>query len=243
MRKLLLIFLLIFSTSVFADTYPAIPVAGTNTAGSCGWVLLSGLSACEASYPSNVIWICSGSQCNSNGWALYTGYYPVYTCPAGGVVSGSSCINAPACTSPQTRNSTTGLCTSPPVVCTAGTQKALLTNQGVYPLDGSTPTFKLSKNQPISAAHPNPVTVDQGGCTYALPSNPYNSAVCHPGPSGDLFCEYIGTATGASVTTPDTAFDLNTTPTATPLRQNSCRLKFLKKIKFEIRDENLYKVF
>ena len=28
-----------------------------------------------------------------------------------------------------------------------------------------------------------------------------------------------------------------------PLRQNSCRLKFLKKIKFEIRDENLYKVF
>ena len=29
----------------------------------------------------------------------------------------------------------------------------------------------------------------------------------------------------------------------TPLRQNSCRLKFLKKIKFEIRDENVYKVF
>jgi len=28
-----------------------------------------------------------------------------------------------------------------------------------------------------------------------------------------------------------------------PLRQNSCRLKFLKKIKFEIRDENVYKVF
>jgi probable HAF family extracellular repeat protein len=29
----------------------------------------------------------------------------------------------------------------------------------------------------------------------------------------------------------------------TPPRQNSCRLKFLKKIKFEISDENLYKVF
>jgi hypothetical protein len=29
----------------------------------------------------------------------------------------------------------------------------------------------------------------------------------------------------------------------TPPRQNSCRLKFLKKIKFEIRDENVYKVF
>jgi hypothetical protein len=29
----------------------------------------------------------------------------------------------------------------------------------------------------------------------------------------------------------------------TPLRQNSCRLKFLEKIKFEIRDENLYKIF
>ena len=28
-----------------------------------------------------------------------------------------------------------------------------------------------------------------------------------------------------------------------PLRQNSCRLKFLKKIKFELRDENVYKVF
>ena len=30
---------------------------------------------------------------------------------------------------------------------------------------------------------------------------------------------------------------------AGPLRQNSCRLKFLKKIKFELRDENVYKVF
>jgi len=28
-----------------------------------------------------------------------------------------------------------------------------------------------------------------------------------------------------------------------PLRQNSCRLKFLNKIKFEIRDEILYKVY
>jgi hypothetical protein len=28
-----------------------------------------------------------------------------------------------------------------------------------------------------------------------------------------------------------------------PPRQTSCRLKFLKKIKFEIRDETVYKVF
>jgi hypothetical protein len=28
-----------------------------------------------------------------------------------------------------------------------------------------------------------------------------------------------------------------------PLRQNSCRLKFLEKIKFEISDEKIYKVF
>jgi hypothetical protein len=28
-----------------------------------------------------------------------------------------------------------------------------------------------------------------------------------------------------------------------PLRQNSCRLKFLEKIKFEIRNEKIYKVF
>ena len=28
-----------------------------------------------------------------------------------------------------------------------------------------------------------------------------------------------------------------------PLSQNSCRLKFFKKNKFEIRDENKYKVF
>jgi type I restriction enzyme M protein len=33
------------------------------------------------------------------------------------------------------------------------------------------------------------------------------------------------------------------TPEDFPLRQNSCRLKFLEKIKFEIRDENLYKIF
>jgi hypothetical protein len=30
---------------------------------------------------------------------------------------------------------------------------------------------------------------------------------------------------------------------AIPLRQNSCRLKFLEKIKFEISDEKIYKVF
>ena len=33
------------------------------------------------------------------------------------------------------------------------------------------------------------------------------------------------------------------TPGNTPPRQNSCRLKFLKKIKFEIKNENIYKAF
>jgi hypothetical protein len=33
------------------------------------------------------------------------------------------------------------------------------------------------------------------------------------------------------------------TKSVIPLRQNSCRLKFLEKIKFEISDEKIYKVF
>lgn len=40
-----------------------------------------------------------------------------------------------------------------------------------------------------------------------------------------------------------TEFPIIKTLLADPPRQNSCRLKFLNKIKFEIRNENLYKAF
>ena len=56
--------------------------------------------------------------------------------------------------------------------------------------------------------------------------------------------EYESLGTGTVVTHLVTDLDtLDNFIGSTPLRQNSCRLKFLKKIKFEIRDENVYKVF
>lgn len=38
-------------------------------------------------------------------------------CPHGGTVSGSSCVNAPACVAPQVRDSVTGQCVDPPEPC------------------------------------------------------------------------------------------------------------------------------
>ena len=42
--------------------------------------------------------------------------YPLYTCSYGGTLSGTDCINAPACPNTQTRDATTGMCELPAII-------------------------------------------------------------------------------------------------------------------------------
>ncbi|MFA5016278.1 MAG: virulence factor TspB C-terminal domain-related protein [Methylobacter sp.] len=120
-RSLILLLFLFFSTgSVFADSYPATSVT-TYYIGSTAFSTLS--SACDS-----LAWSAETSVADS-GSCLITrlsdGYkyrsYPtgstVYSCPAGGTVSGSSCIYADTCIAPNVRDAT-GVCGPPPVSCT-----------------------------------------------------------------------------------------------------------------------------
>jgi len=49
---------------------------------------------------------------SDHGGLGYRDVGSTYTCPSGGNLSGTSCINAPACATSQTRNATTGACES-----------------------------------------------------------------------------------------------------------------------------------
>lgn len=124
MRKIIMFLILTFSGSVFADTYPAVPFF-------VSWVSSihdgSGDAACSramgiyggASYVYTGVGITGCVVKNSGGTVIVTGAISsVNGCPAGGTISGTSCINAPPCTAPQVRNATTGMCeTPPPATC------------------------------------------------------------------------------------------------------------------------------
>ncbi len=106
------ILLLIFNGSVFADTYPAILITKSAFCTS----LNSGSNIWKYRYDSGTGFYCGVYDSSNN----YTGYQNFYnnsvlnTCPGGGTVSGSNCINAPACGTGQVRSLTTGLCGAPP---------------------------------------------------------------------------------------------------------------------------------
>ena len=178
-----------FSGSVFADTYPAISTFqynhhSTNYAsmslgcqywGSCSHTSIgrsnpescvSGNSCIVKSYYNNV----------NDSTAIYNfTQVTVYSCPASGTVSGSSCINAPACTAPQVRNSSSGVCEAPPVTCTAGDTMNLSIPMGTYPPSGTPPTFKLSQDRTSVSSVLQ--TVSAGGCVYTIPLNAAKTGV------------------------------------------------------------------
>ena len=135
MRKIITAaFLLLFSSVSSADTYSAI---ASRTGYSILWGGLNFKDTAPASLcpPTSLIgytnpcysFSLSGSGCVFTN-ALYCGVgivgtiavtlpiIPVitYSCPAGGILLGKSCINAPACIAPLVRNATTGVCGLPP---------------------------------------------------------------------------------------------------------------------------------
>lgn len=128
MKLLFACILFLSSLSAFADTYPTVPTTtytyNTHVYNSVtdlqnavialkGW----GSLISSGNYHTTQAFV-SGYQYiylyrNSDNYLMDSGgAAPVVsqTCPSGGTVSGTSCINAPACTSTQFRNSTTELC-------------------------------------------------------------------------------------------------------------------------------------
>ncbi|MDP1771752.1 MAG: hypothetical protein Q8L15_05655 [Methylobacter sp.] len=118
-RVSLFLIVSIFSGSVFADTYPAVSNRDT---------VLSQCQAWFASHYPDTPVTCkdaTGYQGEKiTGFSVtpsgaVSEYYSLYlqpyglTCPSGGTLSGTSCINAPACVAPQVRNSL-GVCAAPP---------------------------------------------------------------------------------------------------------------------------------
>lgn len=126
MLRLILIFALLLPSLARADTYAASP----SYYGQTGY--FSSVDAACADY--GAYWISQGygvsysmlsaSYCatkNASG-AVIQGKditQSGFMCPHGGTVSGTSCVNAPACTAPQVRNVTTGACEAPSDPCAA----------------------------------------------------------------------------------------------------------------------------
>lgn len=133
MHKILFL-LLSLSSGVFADTYPAI---ASVTSYSIYWGGNTFRSSTPASLCPPTSLIGHTNTCYSfslsEAGCVFTYVNPhcsrvvgtiagtvpitpitVYSCPAGGTVSGTSCINAPACSLGQIRNAITGKCGLPP---------------------------------------------------------------------------------------------------------------------------------
>ncbi|MDO9049072.1 MAG: hypothetical protein Q7U66_15245 [Methylobacter sp.] len=125
MRKIILFLILTFSGSlsglVFADTYPATitPVYTSSSLSSteswsspqagCDWWVGQAwggqVRTCSVSGINFALTINGGG---AGGGAF--SYAELNSCPAGGTISGSNCINATPCTAPEVRNATTGQC-------------------------------------------------------------------------------------------------------------------------------------
>lgn len=132
MRKIIIFLVLTFSASVFADTYSAVTryamlefggdtyIYGSSYADVCAqaeplavnrypqfpgiYTLLHNTSFCKLLFAN-------GGQFNNDQ------IFRSFICPAGGSVSGTTCINAPACVAPQVRSIITDLCENPSVTC------------------------------------------------------------------------------------------------------------------------------
>ncbi len=136
-KIVLLFFLILFSAFARADTYPAVSqvkYCGTYNSLICSTSVSSAQDFCNGSiapvlpsyyHISGVQVIGSLSACNvansSNviAFSVEVNVTTVYTCPAGGTVSGSTCINVTACLIGQVRNAITEQCQTPPPACTA----------------------------------------------------------------------------------------------------------------------------
>jgi hypothetical protein len=124
------------------------------------------------------------------------------TCPYGGTVSGSSCINAPSCNEGETRDST-GQCVS---ACpSAGTKKII----------GIVSETKRSGGELVIGIGDDTAqkTAVVDGCGYTYTEADFQGTKCYSDPaeplradgSKNIYCEYELTATGSTSTAPPDA--------------------------------------
>lgn len=169
MKKYIFIFILLISFNSIADTYEAIAniyytystFFGTSYTDLCPKIRdYGGTSNNTYSY---------GGYCNLRDssevslGSVFMNAPSGYSCPAGGTISGTNCIDAPACISPSTRNLVTRLCYVPLTcdypetddgsgicqnnTCPSGQSRNPTTNLcQVVPVCGSTETYDIYSN-------------------------------------------------------------------------------------------------
>jgi len=188
--------LLIISSNASADTYPAVTSTGYHVNGYP--VVSTGQAACTAYispsyylfYTNNSTWYC---------WSQNTTAYPstnyttpiittVLSCPNGGTISGSSCINAPACVSPNIRSSNSPYQCFTPVECAypeTDNGSGVCTNTSCPAGQVRNPSTKLCQTPPscIAATTYDPIT---NQCDLNCPKNTHASTgndACLPNPA------------------------------------------------------------
>lgn len=118
--------LLCFSSNVFSDTYSA--VVTYTYSGYTSTQLY-----CDANFGTSPVWMattdgttvpygCRNPANNNDVRYSTSNKMSTYNCPSGGTLSGTNCINVPACTSPQVRQTVSPYsCTNPPIIaCPSG---------------------------------------------------------------------------------------------------------------------------
>lgn len=175
--RYLLVAFFLFSSSVFADEYPATKkhygegmalfdsageacdsysssVASGYGAKFCGQMQISGTTSgglpnCQRYLRPDLD---PNSQCN---WYDHAPINYKYECPSGGTLSGSICINAPECQGGGQRDAN-GECGPPPPNCTSGDQKTITEFQS----SGNTNVY-IGRGPDMSS----------GGCQYQCSSD------------------------------------------------------------------------
>jgi len=218
MKIILFLILTVSSTFAHADTYPAITsttyqTSNINTgSAAASSSSLSGACTNGSAPPINILTVgsngraCTFTQYNSPPEYTSKTFGPidnyqavtvttVSNCPGGGVLSGNNCINAPACTAPQVRNATTGVCVDPPFVCPpAGTPADIAVLQGENdsflnpPESGITISITESSNSKMQAV--------SSGIGYEYTPEDFIGGCFHGTADAKIYCDYHAKSTG-----------------------------------------------
>jgi len=187
--------LLIISSNSFADSYPVVSywqysgVTNTRSSSEGGTCALVMPMYSAASYVVDSLAYGDCILKNSGGGVISSVHLSNgFSCPSGGTVSGSSCINSPACISPQIRSSVTPYACFTPVECAypeIDNGAGVCTNTACPVGQVRNPSTKLCQTPPscIAATTYDPIT---NQCDLNCPKNTHASSgndACLPNPA------------------------------------------------------------
>lgn len=117
-RILVLVGLIFFNASVSADDYPAMPIYTFNGTeyGSLDAACSAKRNDYDTVYDEVTYSVIDAQSCEffiSLNHFSYWGPTVTYSCAGGGSLSGTQCVGASACVSPQVRSTTSGMCEAP----------------------------------------------------------------------------------------------------------------------------------